>query len=37
VKELKRDNFNTFKSKLLGISYKGLAKGIADALTRYGS
>jgi hypothetical protein len=32
VKELKRDIFNTFRSKLPGISYEGLAKGIADAL-----
>jgi hypothetical protein len=32
VKKLKRDIFNTFKSKLPGISYEGLAKGIADAL-----
>jgi hypothetical protein len=32
VKELKRDIFNTFRSKLPGISYEALAKGIADAL-----
>jgi hypothetical protein len=32
VEELKRDVFHTFESKLPGISYKGLAKGIADAL-----
>jgi hypothetical protein len=31
VKELKRDILNTFISKLPGISYEGLAKGIADA------
>jgi hypothetical protein len=30
VEELKRDIFNTFKNKLPGISYEGLAKGIAD-------
>jgi hypothetical protein len=32
VKELKRDIFNTFKSKLPGISCEGLAKGTADTL-----
>jgi hypothetical protein len=32
VEELKRDIFNTFKNKLAGISYEGLAKGIADSL-----
>jgi hypothetical protein len=32
VKELKRDIFNTFKSKLPGISYEDLTKGIAYAL-----
>jgi hypothetical protein len=32
VKELKRDIFSTFKSKLSVISYKVLAKGIADDL-----
>jgi hypothetical protein len=32
VKELKRDTFSTFKSKLPGISFEGLAKGIADPL-----
>jgi hypothetical protein len=32
VEELKRNIFHTFKSKLPGISYKGLAKGITDAL-----
>jgi hypothetical protein len=32
VEELKRDIFNTFKSKLPGISYEGLTKDITDAL-----
>jgi hypothetical protein len=32
VEELKRDIFNTFKSKLPGISHEGLAKGIANTL-----
>jgi hypothetical protein len=32
VEELKRDIFNTFESKLPGISYENLAKAIADAL-----
>jgi hypothetical protein len=32
VEELKRDIFSTFKSKLLGIFYEGLAKGITDTL-----
>jgi hypothetical protein len=32
VKELKRDIFNTFRGKLPGISYEGLAKGFADTL-----
>jgi hypothetical protein len=31
VEELKRDIFNTFKSKLPGISYEALAKGITEA------
>jgi hypothetical protein len=32
VKELKRDIFNTFRNKLPGISYEGLAKGTAVTL-----
>jgi hypothetical protein len=32
VEELKTDIFNTFKSKYSGISYEGLAKGIAEVL-----